>query len=513
MYRSVAPAVLAPLLSCAPFIPQTKGITEQFFLDPDVELTTPAFRKSSGFTRHGELVAYLEELRARGKGRVEVESVGASQQGRDIPMVLLGGTSTTSKPLRVWFQGGLHGNEPASSEGLLELLRALVDGPDAAELLAEIRLAVVPVANVDGYEVQRRTAVNGLDLNRDQTKLLAPETRLLKRAFNRFRPHVAIDFHEYRPYRRDFVRFGRRGITQIYDVMFLYSGNLNVPEALRRFIREIYVAKAAEAVESRGLRQHDYITTRDIYGETHFNRGSTNARSSATSFALANTVAALVEVRGVGLDRAAFKRRVMTTYWVARSFLDTAAREREATRETLQLSASPTPSVVVRSRRAPEHARIRAIDVADEKEIELDVRVRNALASKPVLQRARPYAYVLKPDAAPEVQRLEVLGLSVARLSKDRSLTAQAFRVVEHTRAPYRQEGVRRQDVRTELFEAEVDFPAGSFVVRMDQPRAPLAAETLEPEMDNSFVAWGVQETSEGAVLPVYRVMSPFDID
>lgn len=508
MVRSFAIVLVTALGAC---VPQSRGITEKFFPDPDVDLSTPAFRKSSGFTKYHELTRFLDGLAQTAGDRIEIASIGSSQRGRDIPVLYLGGTSTTTPPLRVWFQGGLHGNEPASSEGMLELLRVLVEDPEASALLRSVRIAVVPVANVDGYEAERRSAINGLDLNRDQTKLLAPETRRLKAAFNRFRPHVAVDFHEYRPYRRDFIRFGRRGITQIYDVMFLYSGNLNVPALLRRFTRDAYVAPAIEAVETRGLRQHDYITTRNIYGDIHFNQGSTNARSSATSFALANTVSILVEVRGVGLARTAFKRRVMTTYWVARSFLETAARESTRTQSVLRESARNQAPIVVRSRRGREVSHIQTIDVADEREIELEIRVRNALASEPVLERPRPFAYVLLPTAVENVERLELLGLEISRLSTKEVLPTQAFRVTSSRSAPYSEEGARRQSVEIEVVETSVEFPAGSFVVRMDQPRAPLAAETLEPEMDNSFVAWGVLEAREGAELPVYRVMKPLE--
>ena len=34
---------------------------------------------------------------------------------------------------------------------------------------------------------------------------------------------VAVDFHEYRPYCRDFVFFGENGITKFYDVMLPFT--------------------------------------------------------------------------------------------------------------------------------------------------------------------------------------------------------------------------------------------------------------------------------------------------
>ena len=44
------------------------------------------------------------------------------------------------------------------------------------------------MANIDGYESHDRYAANGLDLNRDQTKLMAKESVSLKQAFSDFSP-------------------------------------------------------------------------------------------------------------------------------------------------------------------------------------------------------------------------------------------------------------------------------------------------------------------------------------
>ena len=64
----------------------------------------------------------------------------------------------------------MHGNEPASTEGVLFLLTQLLSNSEYHHLLDRLELAIVPMVNIDGYEKQDRYAANGLDLNRDQTK-------------------------------------------------------------------------------------------------------------------------------------------------------------------------------------------------------------------------------------------------------------------------------------------------------------------------------------------------------
>ena len=177
------------------------------------------------------------------------------------------------------------------------------------------------MANIDGYEIQDRYAANGQDLNRDQTKLTNPEMRILKKAINEFNPHVMVDFHEYKPYRVDFVKFGEYGTTSMFDCMFLYTGNLNVCPSIKETIENVFLPRAKQQLDTYGLKYHNYLSSKHKNNKVYFNLGSVSPRSSATSFALGNCISMLMEVRGVGLNRTSFKRRIFTTYSLACSFL------------------------------------------------------------------------------------------------------------------------------------------------------------------------------------------------
>lgn len=498
-------ACLVVIAGCSLLVPQTRYITQTFFPDLDVEIQTPAFEKEEGFTTYEELMVFLKKTLAGKESIAKMTTIGRSQLGRDIPMVEIKASET---PLvKVWLQGGMHGNEPASSEGLLLLLKKILHDPSFTELLSKAHIAIVPTVNVDGSEIQSRYADNGLDLNRDQTKLMIPESLALKNAFNAFAPQVAVDFHEYRPYRRDFVHFGENGITSSYDVMFLYSGNLNVPESLRQFTKDVFVENAKSEVRQRGLRARDYITTRKVHGDIHFNQGSTNARASATSFALANTVASLIEVRGVGIGRESYKRRVMTTFWVAQSYLQTAVKEYLSVHETLSQSAMGASPVTVKSRREQSRQSIEAIDLIQSKTISIEVMIHDALRSEATLIRQRPTSYLLLPSQAKLAEKLKILGLEVSELEGAQRLSVEGYQVTQYSRAPLVYEGMLQQKVDANLVKKSMDFPVGTFVVKLDQPRANLAVEVLEPEATNSFVSFGVLETEQGQELPVYRCM------
>jgi len=224
--------LLGTILAAGQPNPQSKKITNDFFPDYQELLEiTPALKKKKGFTNYEELMTFLNNLKNKFPDKMEIRFIGESQKGYKIPIVFL--NSENKNNLKVWFKGGLHGNEPAGTEGLLYLLDRLHNDSSLKYLLDNTNIAILPMANIDGSIKQNRYASNGLDLNRDQTKLMAIESIAIKQAFTDFNPDIAVDFHEYRPYRKDFARMSDFGITSVYDVMFLYSGNLNVPENIR----------------------------------------------------------------------------------------------------------------------------------------------------------------------------------------------------------------------------------------------------------------------------------------
>jgi hypothetical protein len=65
-------------------------------------------------------------------------------------------------------------------------------------------------------------------------------------------------------------------------------------------------------------------------------KGSTNARSSATNFALTNTISTLFEIRGVGIGKTAFKRRVYITYLMALSYMETSFNNIELIKDEIR---------------------------------------------------------------------------------------------------------------------------------------------------------------------------------
>ena len=487
--------------------PQTKGITETFFPDSEEILnTTPALLKKRGFTDYEELMTFLNSLIDSHPETATVTFIGESQKGRQIPMVKLSKPNGNDK-IKVWMQGGLHGNEPASTESMLYLLDRLLNDNSYGDLLDGIDLAVVPMANIDGYLKQDRYAANGLDLNRDQTKLMAAESVVLKRAFSEFNPEVAVDFHEYRPYRRDYAKFSDFGVTGLYDAMFLYSGNLNVPEGLRLLTESLFVRNAQQRLDAYNYRHHPYISSTTVKSDIQINQGSISARSSATNYALSNTISSLIEIRGVGLGKTSFKRRIHASFLIAISYLKTASENKALIKNEIVKATNEAKHIAVKSKRATYKDTIEFIDLDSEKIIGLELTVNDALKASTTLERPRPLAYIIEAEQIEIIEKLKILGAEMEFVNEDKTMNVEVFVISSYDRNTVKYEKMNQQTVSVNLETKQKTIKKGSVLVPMNQRRANIIAEVLEPEIPNSFVSFGILETNLGAELPIYRLL------
>lgn len=488
------------------FNPEPKQITATFFPELDIPINTPAFQKKKGFTTYDELITFLNTIQSKHADLMSISYIGQSQKGKAIPMVILNNKSNESK-IRVWLQGGIHGDEMASTEGVLYMLDRLLNDPKYTNLLQRLVIGIVPMANIDGYEKENRYAANGLDLNRDQTKLMIKESIALKQAFSDFEAEVALDFHEYRPYRKDFTQMSTMGITSRYDAMFMYSGNLNVPQNVRDYTHSRFVKNAETVLAQNKIAYRDYVTTNEVFGDIHFNEGSNNARSSATSYALANTISSLIEIRGVGLGRTSFKRRVNTTFLIGMSYLKTAYDNVAEVKNILAQGAKNQKEAVVTSLKDITVEPLTVIDIETCKEMIIEVTMHSANRSRAKLTRSRPQAYLLEASQSQLAEKLKVLGLRVEQLVTKKDTEVETYTITQYDKQLEKYEGMNLQTVQTALQKETISLAAGAYIVYMNQDNSNLAIEVLEPESPNSFVSFGVLETNMNEKLPIYRYL------
>lgn len=120
----------------------------------------------------------------------------------DVPVELLGTvhdypihqiclTSSARTPRRVLITGGMHGDEPAGIEAVLQFLER-----DNTTFLKDFSFLVIPCINPYGYVHNIRETLDGIDINRAFETDDVAEVAIVKKALGQTQFSLAIDFHE-----------------------------------------------------------------------------------------------------------------------------------------------------------------------------------------------------------------------------------------------------------------------------------------------------------------------------
>lgn len=108
---------------------------------------------TEAFINYQELQKQLKQIEKISKGKVKVDVVGQTNQGRDIYKASVG---TGNKVILI--QSEIHGNEKTGTVALLNILKNLgtTNSPKVKEILKEVTLVMIPMLNADGSELDRR---------------------------------------------------------------------------------------------------------------------------------------------------------------------------------------------------------------------------------------------------------------------------------------------------------------------------------------------------------------------
>jgi hypothetical protein len=528
---AVASATEAPLASAAANLPETRvpvgppynDAVAARFPDPPVSYRTPAFEPGrSTFTSNAELATLLRGLVREGRSSpggttVRLLSAGSSQTGVPLEALLFTRNSDASPTalLRagrptVLLIGQQHGDEPAGAEALLAIAQELSQGP-LEKLLDQINVVVLPRANPDGAQADKRSTASGIDANRDHLLLRTPETQA--QLARDFRPLVVVDAHEYTVLGRFLEKYGA---LQRFDALVQYATVANLPPFVTKASEEWFRQPLVASLKSQGLSSEWYYTTSTDPADKKISMGGTQPDVGRNVNGLRNAISLLIETRGVGLGRQHLARRVHTHVVAIRSVLNsTAQRAADLTRlrkfvdsEVASLaclgqaviSAAATPSEYTLLMLDPNTGADRPRGVAWDSALVLDVRK----------TRARPCGYWLGADQIDAVLRLRGLGVTVQQLTQNSVVRGEVFS--ETLRQPGQAadgagdngDANATMRVEVETVPALIDAPTGSYYVSLDQPFANLVLAALEPDTQNSYVAHRII----GAVSGVSRVLA-----
>ncbi|MFD1146127.1 M14 family zinc carboxypeptidase [Saccharothrix hoggarensis] len=179
-----------------------------------------------GLAPYHSLAPRLDDLQRR-SDRVSVEVVGRSTAGRDLYLVTLTAPESPAEARRqdawrekieddpvaarrdvllrtlykapVWINANIHGDEWEGTDGALRVVEELALAADqpTRDFLRRHRVHATLSANPDGRVAGTRSNAGGFDLNRDFVTSSQPETRALRDVVQRVQPLLVLDEHGY----------------------------------------------------------------------------------------------------------------------------------------------------------------------------------------------------------------------------------------------------------------------------------------------------------------------------
>lgn len=502
------------------------------------ELLTVAERSEFKATAHHADVVKLLDALAAASPRATRASLGATNERRDIPLLLLADPPVHSPDearaqverdgkVLVFVIGNIHAGEVCGKEALPILAREVLFNADD-RLLDHAIIAMAPIYNCDGNErfgnnrpTQNgpeqgegvRENAQGLDLNRDFIKLEAPETRGLVKFLNDWDPHLFIDCHT------------TNGAYHRYTVTYGTVKSLAGDAALRRFAHDEFIP-GFSAIYTRlsGEPTFWYGTFgASVFEEApddraHWAAYSDEARFGTTYVGLRGRLSLLSEA----YTYAPYKDRVLRTRDFVRAAIRWCSEQRDEVRRVTRAASDAAragDSVVIRSRLSPCPGTHTVLGYEEEMKDGHAVRtdrpkdysVQLVDCFEPEKAVARPAGYLIPRDERlePVVERLRLHGIKVDEVNVARRAAGERYTILKATPASRPFQNHVLAGVEASATPGPVDLREGDWYVSTAQPLSNLIVYLLEPECEDGLTTWNFFDPwlHAGDVFPVVRVM------
>ena len=355
----------------------------------------------------------------------------------------------------------------------------------------------------------QRPNAQGLDLNRDHTKLDSPEARSLARLLTAYDPLVGVDLHT------------TNGTRHAYHLTYSPPLHPNTPTSIDGFLRGTWFPElTARIKEKRGWDFYYYGNAqRAPGGGQGWVTFDHRPRFNNSYLGLRNRIGIL----GEAYAYATFEDRVKGTLWFVEEILDFAQQNAGEIRRIVadadqasvvgqelavraELASSGEVTILMGEVDEERHPYTGAV-ILRRRDVSIPTRMEEFGRFRATETAVAPRAYYVLPEAAAAIERLEAHGLAVVRYAEARTVDAQRF-VVDSTSVAEREfQGHRERTVWGHWEGGRVSLPAGTAYVSVDQPLGRLAFTLLEPRSDDGFTAWGFFDQGiEGGTFPVLRV-------
>ena len=474
-------------------------------LEDYVEPKTPAFDKDKGwnsFTTVKERNSYLKKLTKNNK----YMSLYYKKNMSDTPIVFFTSEDMhqatdwksaytvleASDKINIFYQAGLHGNEPAGAEGALYFLeRIAADSEYAAYLAKHLNICVVPCANPDASAIKSRETSGGVNINRDNLYVRSKYTRLLHDLYNAFKPEIVMDSHECLSNMQLAPNQSKDYFTDVY---LSAVSSLNVDTRLSKWSSHVMDTVLNDCRDA-GLRV-------SIYDDA--DSTTISGTVSSTYYGLQGSISILIESMGINMGKSHFGRRVYSHYRAVSSILDTVIKNKKDIAEDVSAARN---DVVERGKKFSSGNRFalkqkvtgslctvvpRNVYSSTTGKKITSVKYKVCWHDKIVRSRALPTAYIIskKTENADLVMRkLKYNGIEYFEIGPGAKVSVSSF---------------SGNGEKASITEAKtLTFTKGAYVIPMDQTGAKVAATCLEPDiyetlsLGDTFVQSGLLKANQ----------------
>ena len=520
---------------------------------------TPDLRTRAEITNYEETSTYADVERvmaglAAASPLVHRESFGKTEQGRDMPLMVISDPKVTTpdaarrlgRPL-VFVQANIHAGEVEGKEAILMIARRLVSG-DLKPLTRQLVILIAPDYNADGNEkvdVMNRTAQNGpvggvgtrenskgLDLNRDYMKLDSLEARALVGLINKWDPHVLVDLHTTNgSYHANHLTYSPILNPNADERLIAFSRDHLLPEIRKVMLdkhkwRTYYYGNFAP--EDGGGRESSRVDPANP-GNVTWRTFDHRPRFGNNYAGLRNRIAILSEAYSY-LD---FKGRVeVTEDFVEEVFHSAVSHGKNimalTTQADRQFTAPPSARAVelgvdFEIRSAPQKVDImvgdikkvanpksgREMNVMTDMAVPVPMKEYGTFTATRSLPMPKGWVIPANPRLAAALDRLRWHGLQLQEVADSAQVPVERFSIADYTRTERPFQGHREARLKGTFDKIQLTVAAGAYFVPANQPLARLAFYLLEPESDDGLVTWNVIEEglAAGQTYPIYRVL------
>jgi hypothetical protein len=492
--RAIWPAGLSMLLACSAVVGAGKA---PFPADHRALRQTVSYEEMSTF---------LEGVVK--PGFITVTEAGISTQGRKVFLVHLNRGGARAR-FRVLFYAQQHGDEVAGKDALLTLVRDIAEHPGL--LPEDVDLYLMPMLNPDGATAHQRVNGAGADLNRDHLLLAQPETRALYRVAQGLRPHLAADSHEFG---RDGEDYRAKG-WEAWPIITMDAANHPLlSEGLKRTGLE--AVAAAKPLEQQAGHAYDRYHVGGPPPEEEIRPSTPEVDDGRNGMGTLGALSFIIEagVRHHAADpQADLGERVDAYRILYRHLLGNRAWRNRVRTLAEHARHEPLPPFIatntfwanlggkVASVKVREVATGQAISVPTAMVME-DLVVKGSVPT--------PKGYAIDATAVARfLPVLEAQGLRYETLAAPKRMRVERVQFLR-MEEPYDDLYQRYKDrqIVTRQLQGDVELPAGTIIVSLDQELARRAIQMLDPCLLYGLYGYpGFRELAvPGAPLPVSRL-------